>query len=244
MSTGKKDEFLRISGDSDFQDRSSSIFGSLDRLEPEQKSETESKTVSGPQAGCRAPKRVPDHVLHPEKWTKYSLEDDGTDKNTGMTGDALNRHVALSFMDEIRKRKVNQSKHAEKSVESDVVMSEKHVFSKSAVKHKKVVDEVAQKSKIVEGVNVMPEYVIGASQAKISKKEQKTQPADKKLHFSPADDVHLGHLEEKETTDTVLETSKILPDPVREQQHGVKFAKRKVKSRSGLREHKPSTEDG
>ena len=231
--TEKKDEFLRINGDTDFQGRSASIFGCLDKLEPQQNNEIEPKPL-----GARAPKRVPDHVLHPEKWTEYSLEDDGTDKNSGMTGDVLNRHVALSFMDEIRKRKENQSK----DTDSEVVMSEKHVFSKSAIKHKMEVDEVSTQSQIVEGVNVMPEYVVGVSPAKTSRKEHKIQPADKKLHSSCVT-VCLGHLEEKEVVDDVSDISKTVADSVEEQQEGAKFTKRKVKKRSGLREHKSSAED-
>ena len=230
----KKDEFMRISGDSDFQDRSNSIFGSLDKLEPAQKSETDSE-VKPP----RAPKHVPDHVLHPDKWTKYSLEDDGTDRNTGLSGDALNRHVAFSFIGEIRKRKQNPSTDA--CAESDVVMSEKHVFSKSATKHEKEVGEVHPKSQIVEGVNVMPEYEIGVSPAKTPKREPKTQTDDKKLH-SPGDTVCLDPLEENETTDSTLEGSENVPGSVGGQQDGAEFVKRKVKSRR-LRAHKSSTED-
>lgn len=248
----KKDEYLRLSGDLDFQGRINSIFGCLDKLEPEQKGETEetkSKPLD-PQAPKKAPKHVPDHVLHPEKWTKYSLEDDGTEKNTGMTGDALNRHVALSFMDEIRKRKESPEKHTES--ESDVEMSEKHVFSKSVIKHKMQVDESNSKSQFAEGVNVMPEYVVGESPAKTPKKERSTQPADKQLH-SPGDKVCLGHLDEKDTVEnsseekvmvgSASEITKGVSDPVEEPQDAAKFNKRKVKARSGLRAHKSSTED-
>lgn len=236
--TEKRDEFLRIVGDSDFQDRSKSIFGCLDKLEPEQnteKSETESTPV-----GPRAPKRVPDHVLHPEKWTKYSLEEDGSEKNAGMTGDALNRHTALSFMDEIRKRKENSCKSAE--LESDVVMAEKHVFSKSAIKHKMEVDEVPPRSVIVEGVNVMPEYVIGQSPAKTPKKQPQAHSADKTEH-SPGEVLCLEHLEEKETIDSASESTKQVSDSAGEQKEKATFVKRKVKARGGLREHKSSADD-
>lgn len=238
--TEKKDEFLQIGGDSDFQDRSNSIFGCLDKLEPEQKtenSEAESKSLEP-----RAPKRVPDHVLHPEKWTKYSLEEDGSEKNTGMTGDALNRHTALSFMDEIRKRKENSCKSAE--LESDVVMTEKHVFSKSAIKHKMEVDEVPPRSLIVEGVNTMPEYVIGQSPAKTPKRQPVPQAhsADKTVH-SPGDVVCLEHLEEQETTYSALGNAEQASDSAEEQKERATFAKRKVKVRGGLREHKSSEDD-
>ncbi|KAJ7333779.1 hypothetical protein OS493_015870 [Desmophyllum pertusum] len=234
--TEKKEDFLRIGGDSGFQDRSKSIFGCLDRLEPEQdteKSETESKPL-----GPRAPKRVPDHVLHPAKWTKYSLEEDGSDNHAGMTGDALNRHAALSFMDEIRKRNENPSKTATES-ESDVEMAEKHVFSKSAIKHKMEVDEVPAQSQVMEGVHVMPEYVIGQSPARTTKKQQQVPPADN----TPSDVVCLDHLEQQETLDSASEIKKQASNSVGEQKEGATFTKRKVKSRGRLRERKSSADD-
>lgn len=234
--TEKKDGFLRIGGDSDFQGRSNSIFGCLDKLEPEQKTkkiETESKPL-----GARAPKRVPDHVLHPEKWTKYSLEEDGTEKNAGMlTGDALNRHAALSFIDEIRKRKENTNKNVE--FESDVVMAEKHVFSKSAIKHKMEVDEIPPKSLLVDGVNIMPEYVIGQSPAKTPKTQSQAYPA--------GDAVCLEHLKEQDAlekgTDNASSEITKISKSAGEDKEKTTFTKRKVKARGGLREHKPSEDD-
>lgn len=234
--TEKKDGFLRIGGDSDFQGRSNSIFGCLDSLEPEQKTEkieTESKPL-----GARAPKRVPDHVLHPEKWTKYSLEEDGTEKNAGMlTGDALNRHAALSFIDEIRKRKENTNKNVE--FESDVVMAEKHVFSKSAIKHKMEVDEIPPKSLLVDGVNIMPEYVIGQSPAKTPKTQSQAYPA--------GDAVCLEHLKEQDAlekgTDNASSEITKISKSAGEDKEKTTFTKRKVKARGGLREHKPSEDD-
>ena len=243
--TEEKDGFLRIGGDSDFQGRSNSIFGCLDKLEPEQKTE-KIETDSKPRAlGARAPKRVPDHVLHPEKWTKYSLEEDGTEKNAGMlTGDALNRHAALSFMDEIRKRKENSNKSVE--LESDVVMAEKHVFSKSAIKHKMEVDEIPPKYLLVDGVNIMPEYVIGQSPAKTPKTQSQAYPAKKTPH-SPGEAVHLEHLSEEDAlekgVDNVSSEITKISKSAGEEKERTTFTKRKVKARVGLREHRPSEDD-
>lgn len=232
----KKEDFLRISGDSDFQGRSNSIFGCLDKLEPEQKAD-DSEIERKPH-GARLPsrpRRVPDHILHPEKWTKYSLEEDGSDKIPGMSGDALNRHAALSFMDEIRNRKENAPKE---NSESDVEMTEKHVFSKSAIKHKMEVDETPPRSQIVEGVNVMAEYVVGRSRAKVPKTQLSS--AENPLR-SPEDSVELDHLQDQEASDDSTEKTENVSDSATEKQEG-SFVKRKVKVRKGLRERK-STED-
>ena len=233
----KKEDFLRISGDGDFQGRSNSIFGCLDKLEPEQKAD-DSEIERKPH-GARLPsrpRRVPDHILHPEKWTKYSLEEDGSDKIPGMSGDALNRHAALSFMDEIRNRKENAPKE---NSESDVEMTEKHVFSKSAIKHKMEVDETPPRSQIVEGVNVMAEYVVGRSRAKVPKTQLSS--AENPLR-SPEDSVELDHLQDQEASDDSTEKTENVSDSSTEKQEG-SFVKRKVKVRKGLRERKPTEDD-
>ncbi|XP_068750362.1 uncharacterized protein [Montipora capricornis] len=231
MSEETKD-FMRITGDDDFQGRSNSVFSCLDQLEPACKSELDSK-----QTRPRAPMKVPDHVLHPDKWTKYSLEDDGTERSPGMSGDALNRHVALSFMDEMRKRKDNASDLSES--DSDIVMSEKHTFSKSVTKHKLLGDQVPVKSQFVEGVNVMAEYTVGKSPPKVAKVANKGQ-ADELPSATQANPICLEHLNDK---DTELDNSNKVSALPKEQQDKEKFAKRKVKSRHGLRMQKSVTED-
>ncbi|XP_068963396.1 U5 small nuclear ribonucleoprotein TSSC4 [Petaurus breviceps papuanus] len=68
-----------------FSLRSRSIFGGLDGA-----------ARTGPPA--EPPARVPDYVTHPERWTRYSLEDvaEGSDRS--------NRAVAVEFLGELRRR--------------------------------------------------------------------------------------------------------------------------------------------
>lgn len=231
------DEFLRIGGDAEFQGRSSSIFSCLDQLEPT----LHQDEVDFKQTRPRAPMQVPDHVLHPNKWTKYSLENEGTDERSAMSGDALNKHVALSFMEEMRKRKDNSSNITAES-DSDIVMSEKHIFSKYITKHK-LKEEVSPKSQIVEGENVMAEKVIGKSPPKKTKTADKGKPGEL-LSTSQEIPVCLDHLDESGTTDAKLDGPNALSGSHNEQQQDKeKFAKRKVKSRRGLRSQKSSKED-
>ncbi|XP_043829366.1 protein TSSC4 [Dromiciops gliroides] len=62
-------------------------------------------TFKQPPPPPRPPRRppVPDYVTHPERWTRYSLEDvpDGSDRS--------NRAVALEFLGDLRKRAGGQS---------------------------------------------------------------------------------------------------------------------------------------
>ncbi|XP_047135143.1 U5 small nuclear ribonucleoprotein TSSC4 isoform X1 [Hydra vulgaris] len=53
----------------------------------------------------KLPKQVPDHVLNPQKWKKYSLEEDGSNVPYGLSPDDLNRQVALGFLESLKKRK-------------------------------------------------------------------------------------------------------------------------------------------
>lgn len=80
-----------------------------------------------------------DYILYFEKWIKYSLEEDGSDKIFGMFGDVLNRYVVFFFMDEICNRKENVLKE---NLEFDVEMIEKYVFLKLVIKYKMEVDEI------------------------------------------------------------------------------------------------------
>ncbi|XP_029438381.1 protein TSSC4 [Rhinatrema bivittatum] len=47
----------------------------------------------------KSPKAVPDYVAHPERWTKYSLEE------VPESSDKTNRAVALKFLEDVKNRK-------------------------------------------------------------------------------------------------------------------------------------------
>ena len=73
----KDGKFIRLRNvDNSFQERSNFVFAKLDDLTPKtkhEKREEKDKNI-GSKPRRRLPKRVPDHVLSPEKWTKYSLK--------------------------------------------------------------------------------------------------------------------------------------------------------------------------
>ena len=50
-------------------------------------------------AGIKRNKCVPDHLLNPEKWTRYDLSD------VKLSGDSANAQSALSFLNDLKKRK-------------------------------------------------------------------------------------------------------------------------------------------
>lgn len=138
-----KSDFIRLKDvDSSFQNRSNSIFGRLGTLEPsnensgvstedetarkEQRSVNKARNNSSRSASRRLPARVPQHVLSPEKWTKYSLENDGCDEFRGLNEHSLNKHAAHSFLADLKKRKSveNSRENATNSLSSKRSKSE------------------------------------------------------------------------------------------------------------------------
>jgi len=79
--------------------------------------------------------RTPDFVRSPDKWAKYSLADDGTNDLKGLTADQVNKHAALQFLDEIKKRKrleqsMSSSNVLQSSQPKPMEVSQKVVYSK------------------------------------------------------------------------------------------------------------------
>ena len=147
-----KDPFVHSNGNDQFRSRNEAIFGSLMALEQKHEDATpkddpfsEVDVSEKQHRRLRKPARVPDHVLHPQKYTKYSLEEDGTktyghdDKDGGhhgssaTQGDQLNKRVALDFLKDLRQRKGKEKKCANKEA-ADIS------FEKSSLKRKR--DEV------------------------------------------------------------------------------------------------------
>lgn len=120
MATEEGDaSMLSIDGDDQFKTRSNAVFASLAVLERKHEQEVIkedpfAENLAGVGDGQtkrknRRPHRVPDHVLHPQKWTEYSLKEDGTSIPGGtagnLKGDNLNKNIALDFLHDLKKRK-------------------------------------------------------------------------------------------------------------------------------------------
>lgn len=112
------DTFVHSSSNVKFNKRNDAIFGGLSGLEEKYDKEVPKDDpfaeTYAKKGKPRRPHKVPDHVLHPEKWTKYSLEEDGTSAvSTGQTGDALNREIAMNFITELKNRKAKETEKRE-----------------------------------------------------------------------------------------------------------------------------------
>eukprot|EP00112_Aurelia_sp_Birch-Aquarium-sp1_P025916 Seg888.25 transcript_id=Seg888.25/GoldUCD/mRNA.D3Y31 product="hypothetical protein" protein_id=Seg888.25/GoldUCD/D3Y31 len=135
-----KDPFVLPAGNAQFRSRNDAIFGSLTALEQKHENVTpkddpfsEADVAEKQRRKPRRPAMVPDHVLHPQKYTKYSLEEDGTksyghgaddgSRLSSSQGDQLNKRVALDFLKDLKERKIKDQKDTNK--EDDDVSPEK-----------------------------------------------------------------------------------------------------------------------
>ncbi|XP_042342721.1 protein TSSC4 isoform X2 [Plectropomus leopardus] len=139
---GAQSPFSLRGGSSAFSNRSHSIFDSLDsvpRLSPSSSLNQESdmdgvfarplpprpsrKTSQPPSDGPSPAKKrgVPDYLVHPERWTHYSLED------VAETSDQGNSRAALNFLSGLQQRKETQQ---ESRSESSCDVLQKMIFSR------------------------------------------------------------------------------------------------------------------
>ncbi|XP_078693937.1 uncharacterized protein LOC144923370 isoform X2 [Branchiostoma floridae x Branchiostoma belcheri] len=101
--SGKQDEekeregySIHNPGNPDFQRRMASAFGNLEQLNPGARPQ-EPRDTRGGNPWQRPP--VPDYVVNPNRWTRYSLQEE-EDLN-----DQSNRSAALDFLAELRRRR-------------------------------------------------------------------------------------------------------------------------------------------
>ncbi|XP_008296651.1 U5 small nuclear ribonucleoprotein TSSC4 [Stegastes partitus] len=116
-----RSSFSLSGGSSAFSDRSHSIFDCLDSVDQQtssslsQESTTDrlftqppfpSRKTSHLSSNCPIPPKkrgVPDYLVHPEKWTRYSLED------VTETSDQDNRKVAHQFLSSLQQERTRDS---------------------------------------------------------------------------------------------------------------------------------------
>ena len=224
-------DFIRLNNvDSSFQNRSNSIFDRLNSLEPAHGNTPVSKedeimrnrhrnvNKNGNQSG-RLPARVPQHVLSPDKWTKYSLENDGSEPFRGLNEHNLNKYAAHTFLADLQKRKSFETKKSspnegkksrdveghvdipgdrktpEQSSNQNIELASndaKLLFKKPESK----VDVTSHSTSVgvwKDGTYVMPEHVVGVTQPKVSPRSGERSTAKTVVGNGP---VNLDHLED------------------------------------------------
>ncbi|XP_059620278.1 U5 small nuclear ribonucleoprotein TSSC4 [Phlebotomus argentipes] len=135
------------------------------------------KRPEAPISQCLRPRQRPDYQVHPDKWTKYSLDDVDTSERT-------NTAAAFAFLAECEQRRRDEESQEDKEG------PEKIVFKKSA-KLKKVAEKSEDTATFRASKVVMPEYVIGQP----TKREKKKTPSRSSQREK---EMKLDHLLEEE----------------------------------------------
>ncbi len=104
--------------------------------------------------------QTPDHLMNPQKYTKYSLEE------TNMCGNAANRSIALGFLNDLKKRKDSESKSS-----TEVCEEGKHVFQKPVFISKEQTEQ-SPKKKVYGSVYKMADYEVGMNSSVHKPKKQ------------------------------------------------------------------------
>jgi hypothetical protein len=143
-------------------------------------------------------KKIPDHKANPQNYTFYNLSDVDNSKMS----DSSNRSAALSFLNDLRKNKNQLQEQEEK-----VTLSEKIVFKKpSSSEGMETETSEPNKSHVLGGKVIMPEYSIGSKKSIRKSKEASNKQGNN------SNNIKLGHLEEdgaeKQEEDVVFECSK------------------------------------
>ena len=214
-----RSEFICLKNvDSSFQNRSNSVFDRLNSLEPandnssasienetrrkkQEDANIKSRNISARSGGSkRLPARVPQHVLSPEKWTKYSLENDGTENLKGINEHSLNKYAARSFLADLKKRNAyknsnkslncceNITTETRRNVQSDKVTANEQTLKTNVENDEVLRSEIDTKFLFKkpeptidmtstttgvwkDGTYIMPEYEVGSAKPKASPKQ-------------------------------------------------------------------------
>uniref|UniRef100_A0A6P7FP52 U5 small nuclear ribonucleoprotein TSSC4 n=1 Tax=Diabrotica virgifera virgifera TaxID=50390 RepID=A0A6P7FP52_DIAVI len=122
-------------------------------------------------------KKIPDFKKNPHKWTRYSLED----VNDEDMSDRSNTKTALSFLEELKERKISEvpSDDSEKDQPQKIVFKKqrRHESNPSETKE----DPDSLKATFRSSKVVMPEYVVGQKLKKDKKKKRVEKGRELKL---------------------------------------------------------------
>ena len=156
-----------------------------------QKEESFTTKVSDKRRHLRDRRITPDHIIHPEKWQKYSLED------TDLSTDSQNKQAAFAFLAELRERKSHTKEQAlEKSNYSPKFKKPREGARLKTGKSGSIQSQRNSENS-ARGKTVLKEYVVGVSQPR---KRKATNPVCGEMPAARTmpTTLMLSHLEEEE----------------------------------------------
>ena len=147
----------------------------------------------------RLPPKVPDHVINPNKYTKYDLSDVSKDQ----LSDRSNTRAAFDFLRNLKDKKsdAEEDNIADRKAHQEMVQDGKISFKKPMKKRNEEMAGASSSANVVhDGVKrVMPECVVGQKKPKSSDdnsiKKSKISTKNKQKSIS------LSHLDDEEEDD-------------------------------------------
>jgi len=135
----------------------------------------------------RPPRKVPDHIVNPDKYTKYDLSDVSKDQMS----DRSNTRAAFDFLAEMKDRQIDKS--ADSSKDDQNADSSKVTFKKPVRQMQKTSTSGSSSNVVKDGVKrVMPECVVGQKRSKDPVRKNSNKKAKSQSQIS------LSHLDEDE----------------------------------------------
>ena len=142
----------------------------------------------------RLPPKVPDHVINPNKYTKYDLSDVSKDQ----LSDRSNTRAAFDFLRNLKDQKTNAEDIADRKDHQEMVQDGKISFKKPIKNRNEEMAAASSSANVVhDGVKrVMPECVVG------QKKQKSSDDTTKKSKISTKKQtISLSHLDDEEDED-------------------------------------------
>ena len=160
---------------------------------------------------------IPDYKVNPHKWKKYDLTDDGSESLSlaGLSDEQINKRAAFQFLSNLKSRKREEEGESMEVEEMDS-NTKTIVFKKPKTKPKAATDtkdsqtpqlhsatdsdtrtstgtdsSTGDKGSYKGGVYVMPEYSVGSSDRRTTKRKQ---PTSSNSSTSSNKSLHLDHL--------------------------------------------------
>ncbi|XP_059470029.1 U5 small nuclear ribonucleoprotein TSSC4 isoform X2 [Neocloeon triangulifer] len=199
-------EFKIAGGDDEFNSRNRSVFDQLNSLSPSVRTSTsvsvddfpershrrrshETRHLRGQESLFKRPdpppprwhggQRIADHQKNPHKWTRYSLGDVSSEDMS----DRTNTSTALSFLNELRKRREQKEEDEMETDEPTQQVQFKRPARKqgAAKEAREASPEGKPEGPIFRGSKrVMPEYIVGQRSGQSSRRGDRKSQADGK----------------------------------------------------------------
>ena len=132
--------------------------------------------------------KTPDHEVHPERWTEYSLED------TDISGESSNKRAAVDFLRDLRKRKADEQHPEEWDAKLHCGKVE---YKKPVLKTTTDKSDRDGKRQSYGDVHKMAEFQFGQSKPKV-RKPNSSEASGSGSCIATSDSISLGHLGEEE----------------------------------------------